>query len=191
MQPAIFIDRDGVIIENRENYVRSWADVEILPGTVEALRLASSSKFKIVIVTNQSGIGKGLIPPEIARQINRRLLKIIANGGGRIDGVYVCPHTPDDHCACRKPKPGLLLTAAKALAIDISQSFMIGDALTDIQAGQQAGVAASILVLTGRGAEQSKLPAASSLPGFEIYPSLYSAITCLLDGENRPSSGSS
>jgi D-glycero-D-manno-heptose 1,7-bisphosphate phosphatase len=187
MQPAIFIDRDGVIIENRANYVRSWADVEILPEAVEALRLASSSKFKIVIVTNQSGIGKGLIPPGTARRINRRLLKIITDGGGRIDGIYVCPHTPDDHCACRKPKPGLLLTAAKDLAIDLSQSIMIGDALTDIQAGQQAGVAASILVLTGRGAEQSRLPAASSLPEFQIYPSLFSAITCLLDGDNRPS----
>ena len=128
MQPAIFIDRDGVIIENRENYVRSWADVEILPEAVQALRLASSSKYKIVIVTNQSGIGKGLIPPDTARRINRRLLKIITNGGGRIDGVYVCPHTPDDHCACRKPKPGLLLTAAKDLAIELSQSIMIGDA---------------------------------------------------------------
>lgn len=190
MQPAIFIDRDGVIIENRENYVRSWADVDILPEAVEALRLASSSKYKIVIVTNQSGIGKGLIPPDTARRINRRLLKIIAKGGGRIDGVYVCPHTPDDHCACRKPKPGLLLTAAQDLAIELSQSIMIGDALSDIQAGQQAGVAASILVLTGRGAEQSKLPAASSLPGFEIFPSLFSAITNLLGGEISSSSGS-
>ena len=191
MQPAIFIDRDGVIIENRENYVRSWSDVEILPKAVEALRLASASQYKIVIITNQSGIGKGLIPPETARQINRRLLKIIANGGGRIDGVYVCPHTPDDHCACRKPKPGLLLTAAMDLAIELSQSIMIGDALSDIQAGQQAGVAASILVLTGRGAEQSRLPAASSLPRFEICPSLFSAITLLLDGEKHPSNGSS
>ena len=185
MQPGIFIDRDGVIIENRDNYVRSWADVEILPEAVEALRLAATSKFKIVVVTNQAGIGKGLIRPEIARRINRRLLKIITNAGGRIDGIYVCPHTPDDNCACRKPKPGLLLSAAKDLSIDLSHSIMIGDALTDIHAGQQAGVATSILVLTGRGAEQSELPAAKSISGLSIFPSLYSVITRMLNDEHR------
>lgn len=190
MLPGIFIDRDGVIIENRENYVRSWTDVEFIPGALKALRLAATSKYKIVIVTNQAGIGKGLIPSETARRINRQLLKIITNGGGRIDGVYVCPHTSDDNCACRKPKPGLVLRAAKDLSIDLTQSLMIGDALTDIQAGQQAGVAATILVLTGRGAEQSRLAAARSFSGFEIFSSLYSVITQMLDGENRPPDGS-
>ena len=188
MFPGIFIDRDGVIIENRDNYIRSWSDVEILPEAIEALALASSLNYKIVIVTNQAGIGKRLIRETIATSINRRLLKIIKNAGGQIDGVYVCPHTPDDNCDCRKPKPGLLLRAAKELSINLSQSIMIGDALTDIQAGQQAGVAASILVLTGRGAEQSRLPAAISLNKFDIYPSLYSVLTYLHDGIDRSSS---
>ncbi len=180
MQPAIFIDRDGVIIENRDLYVRSWADVEILPGALEALREAAGNPHKIVIITNQAAIGKGLVSHETVREINARLKSIIEGAGGRVDGVYLCPHTAEESCMCRKPEPGLLIQAAKDLSIDLAESVMIGDALTDIQAGQRAGVRQSILVLTGRGAQQSRLEEASRIGQFLTCKDLREAISCLL-----------
>jgi D-glycero-D-manno-heptose 1,7-bisphosphate phosphatase len=107
MEPAIFLDRDGVIIENRPSYVRSWADVVILPLALEAMARIHASPFKIVIVTNQSAVGRGLLGLEEAWAINHHLQQVIEESGGRVDGLFMCPHSPEDHCNCRKPKPGL------------------------------------------------------------------------------------
>lgn len=156
-QPAIFLDRDGVIIENRDRYVRSWADVAVLPGALAALAAARDSGYAFVIVTNQSAVGRGIISRETADDINRRLLDVIRATGGRIDAVYLCPHAPDDGCECRKPLPGMLLRAAREHDLDLARSVMIGDALSDSGAGQAAGVAQSILVRTGRGRAQEEL----------------------------------
>lgn len=181
MHPAIFIDRDGVIIENRADYVRTWRDVSIFPDALTALARLAASPYKIVIVTNQSGIGRGLIPPRTAEQINQRLLGIIHAAGGRIDGVYLCPHTPEENCACRKPRPGLILQAGRELSLDLSHSIMIGDALSDIQAGQAAGISRNVLVLTGRGYDQSQLPEAASVQPLLISASFLSAVKDLGD----------
>ena len=108
---AIFLDRDGVLIENRSEYVREWSHVKILPGALEAL--SRLQDYKIIIVTNQSAVGRGLISLEIAHEINNQLIEVIKENKGRIDGIFMCPHTPDDQCSCRKTKPGLLLQAAK------------------------------------------------------------------------------
>ena len=178
--PAIFIDRDGVIIENRADYVRSWADVDIFPQALLALASVRSSPFKVILVTNQAAIAKGLISLDVAIEINDRLLQIIQENGGRIDGIYMCPHQAKDQCQCRKPKPGLLLRARDELSIDLSRSIMIGDALSDIRAGQSAGVQKNVLVLTGRGKEQAQLPEAASLQPFLIYSNLQEALTALL-----------
>jgi D-glycero-D-manno-heptose 1,7-bisphosphate phosphatase len=166
MQPAIFIDRDGVIIENRADYVRSWADVEIYPQSLLALALVSSSPFKISLTT--------------ASEINNRLLQIIRENGGRIDGIYMCPHQDEDQCECRKPKPGLLIRARDELSIDLSRSIMIGDALSDLRAGRSAGVQKNFLVLTGRGKEQVQLTEAASLQPILVYPDLKEALSALI-----------
>lgn len=181
MQPAIFLDRDGVLIENRSSYVRTWADVEIYPQALKALAQLSSSPYKIVIITNQAGIGKGLIRPETAQDINSRLVSEVASAGGRVDAVYVCPHRPEEACSCRKPAPGLLLAAAQDLHIDLSQSIMIGDSLNDLRAGKAAGVKKVSLVRTGLGAAQSKLPEAAGLQPFSIYDDLSQALSDLTD----------
>lgn len=173
---AIFIDRDGVIIENRDDYVRSWDDVYIFPQALSALSKINNSNYKIVIITNQSAVGRGLISLRTADQINQCLITEIQSVGGRIDGVYICPHAPETDCSCRKPKPGLLLAAAEELSLNLSQSVMIGDALTDIMAGQAAGVGKSSMVLTGRGAEQSKLSQPKGLGSFDICDSLFAAL---------------
>ena len=180
MFPAIFLDRDGVIIENRSDYVRSWKDVDIYPQALKALANIKDSPYKIVIVTNQSAVGRGLITIEMANEINDRLVAEINKHGGRIDGVFICPHTPEDNCQCRKPQPGLLFTAAKELSLDLERSVMIGDALSDLQAGQIAGVERTILVLTGRGAEQLNLRQSVNLRPFQIFDTFSEALDSII-----------
>ena len=176
MQPALFLDRDGVIIENRADYIRTWSDVAFYPQALDALVKIKDSHFKILVITNQSAVGRGLISQEVAREINDRLVAEIQSSGGRIDGIFMCPHAPQDHCSCRKPEPGLILQAASRHSIDLQNSILIGDALSDILAGQKAGVAQNILVRTGRGFDQSLLPLASQIPDFTIYDSLSDAL---------------
>lgn len=180
MEPAIFLDRDGVIIENRPTYVRTWSDVSIYPQALQALVRVKTSPYKIVIITNQSAVGRGLMSLEAATLINQRLVTAIEKAGGRIDGVFMCPHAPEDECACRKPKPGLLLQAAQALELDLSHSIMIGDALSDLQAAQAAGVTLTVLVRTGRGREQERLPLPHGLKPFLTYNTLAEALADLL-----------
>jgi D-glycero-D-manno-heptose 1,7-bisphosphate phosphatase len=176
MFPAIFLDRDGVIIENRSNYVLKWEDVAIFGQALTALAAIHSSAYKIVMVTNQSAVGRGIITLESVREINKRLVKIIEQTGGRIDGVYVCPHAPQDHCECRKPKPGLLLQAAEDHELDLSRSILIGDTLSDVMAGQAAGVGRTVLVRTGLGAGQEFSTKAKEMKSFLIYDTLEEAL---------------
>ncbi len=177
MRPAIFLDRDGVIIENREDYVRSWSDVSFIPAALKALRALSRSAWAIVIVTNQAVVGKGIITLELAEEINRRVVVEVARQGGRVDAAYLCPHRPDECCDCRKPRPGMLLRAARDLDLDLSRSVMIGDAITDMQAARAAGVR-GILVKTGRGL--SELRAFADVPWFDVADDLACAIELLI-----------
>lgn len=180
MFPGLFLDRDGVIIENRPAYVRKWSDVSIYPDALEALAKASSSPYQIVIVTNQSAVGRGIMTMEQAEAINHKLVHQIEQSGGRIDAVYMCPHAPQNHCACRKPLPGLITQAADELSLDLSRSIMIGDALSDLLAGHRAGVRKLALVLTGRGKDQALLPRPEDLVSFVTYNSLAEALAQLL-----------
>lgn len=177
MHSALFLDRDGVIIENQENYVRRWADVSIYPQALAALAWVSRFPVKIVIVTNQSAVGRGLISLRTAQGINARLQESIKLAGGRVDGIYMCPHRPKDGCDCRKPCPGMLLRAAEELSLDLSRSMLIGDALTDLMAAETAGVPVRVLVRTGRGRRQEKLPRAKSLRPFWVHDTLYVALS--------------
>ena len=169
LQPALFLDRDGVIIENREGYVRSPAEARFLPGAREALTRLAQTNALIVIVTNQSAIGRGLITRAQADLVNEHVLEQIRAGGGRVDGLYLCPHHPADNCRCRKPAPGLLLDAARDLAIDLQASVMAGDAVTDVQAALAAGVE-PVFVLSGR--ETLAGLRAAGFPQVPVFPGL-------------------
>jgi D-glycero-D-manno-heptose 1,7-bisphosphate phosphatase len=182
MDKAVFLDRDGVIIENVDTYVRAWDEVTFLPGAVEALRRLCVSPYKVVLITNQSVIGRGIITAAEAQLINDRIVRVIEDAGGKVDGVFVCPHTPQDQCDCRKPEPGLFNQAARALSVNLAQSIFVGDALTDIQAGRNAGIRSSVLVRTGRGAAQLALPEARSLEPFPVFDRLEDVIGALLSG---------
>ncbi|MEP7356326.1 MAG: HAD-IIIA family hydrolase [Anaerolineales bacterium] len=165
------MDRDGVIIENRADYVKSLDEVHFIPGVFAALAGAARLPCRLVIVTNQSAVGRGLIGLEMAHRINEFVVQRLVAAGGRVDGVYLCPHGPEADCDCRKPAPGMLLQAAAELGLDLAASLMIGDALSDVQAGQRAG-ARAILVRTGRGqgqlahlapADRASVPVAADL----------------------------
>lgn len=150
---AIFLDRDGVICKNRSDHVKSWAEFEFLPEVKESLAALSLLNLPLIIVTNQAAIGRGLMTVQLLEDIHQRMVAEIAAAGGRIDRIFYCPHRPEDGCHCRKPKPGMLQQAASEMGLDLAGSYLVGDAATDIQAGQQVGCH-NILVLTGRGTEQ-------------------------------------
>ncbi len=172
---AVFLDRDGVLIENRPDYVRDWSHVQILPRVLDALLGFQREGFKIVVVTNQSAVGRGLLTLQTAQEINDRLVETIKESSGWVDGVYMCPHKPEDQCNCRKPKPGLLLQAAQELSIDLRASWMVGDAWSDLIAGQAAGLRGTIMVQTGRGSSQLLETQPEDLKPFLVSDDLFDA----------------
>lgn len=180
LNPAIFLDRDGVIIENRANYVRSWADVEFFPQSLAALARIREAPYKIILITNQSAVGRGIISYETAVTLNNRIIEVVQQANGRIDAAYICPAAPGENAPCRKPRPGMLLQAAQDHHIDLSQSVMIGDALTDIQAGKAAGVPKNILLLTGRGKAQLAQADTAVAPTFAVYNNLTEALAAVI-----------
>jgi D-glycero-D-manno-heptose 1,7-bisphosphate phosphatase len=190
MHPAIFLDRDGVLIENRSDYVRDWSQAKIIPEAIHALSLAPVRNYRIVIVTNQSAIGQGLVLQENVDEINRRLVNVIQHHGGHVDAIYVCPHRPDDDCFCRKPRPGLLLQAAKELSLDLQRSWMIGDAWSDVQAGEAAGMRGTILLKTGRGTEQLLQARLEKVTGHLVFDNLPLAFQAIFSIDNDPAIGS-
>lgn len=145
---AVFMDRDGVLIHARPDYVRSWADVELLPGALEALGRLHARGYRIAVVTNQSCVGRGLVSRQTVDDINEKLGLLAAAHGARIEAFEVCPHLPEEGCDCRKPKPGLLTAAARRLGVPLAESFMIGDQAADVAAAVAAGCR-PVLVLSG------------------------------------------
>jgi D-glycero-D-manno-heptose 1,7-bisphosphate phosphatase len=158
LRRAVFLDRDGTIIEE-VGYLKHPGQITFIPGAIEAIRMLRRAAFLIVVVTNQAGIARGLIDERALPLINERLCALLRDAGAALDGLYLCPHHPDGTvpaysriCECRKPAPGMLLRAARELGIDLARSYVVGDKPSDVQAGRAAG-ARSIMVLTGHGRE--------------------------------------
>jgi D-glycero-D-manno-heptose 1,7-bisphosphate phosphatase len=137
---AVFLDRDGVINVDRRDYVKSWAEFRFLPEVREALRLLRENKLRVVIVTNQSAVHRGLMSISTLRGIHEKMLRAIEASGGRIDAIYYCPHRPDEKCECRKPKPGMVLKAVKDLKIDLARSYFVGDSEKDVELAQSLAI---------------------------------------------------
>jgi len=144
---AVFLDRDGTIARD-VHYCRRVEDFELLPTVPEAIKLLNANGFKVVVITNQSGIARGYFTDETLAQIHRKMEEELAEQGAHVDAIYYCPHHPDGGCECRKPKTALFLQAVKDLHIDISRSFVIGDMQMDIDAGKALGCK-TVLVTTG------------------------------------------
>jgi len=153
---VVFLDRDGVINANRAEYVRSWEEFLFLPGALDALQLLQRAAFRIFVVTNQAGVGRGLLTQAALDNIHHNLVRAAQQAGARIEAVRCCPHRADERCHCRKPQPGMLIDLAKTYRLELRQAYLVGDAASDIAAGQSVGCR-TVLVRTGRGLEQ--LPA--------------------------------
>jgi D-glycero-D-manno-heptose 1,7-bisphosphate phosphatase len=155
MNRAVFLDRDGTLIVEK-HYLHRPEDVELFPGTGAALQRLQAAGFKLLIVTNQSGIGRGYYSLADAEKVNARVCELLAGDGVRFEKIYIAPEAPDQPSRGRKPSPQFLLDARDEFKIDLAESFMVGDKLIDLECGWNAGVKQSILVRTGYGAEEER-----------------------------------
>jgi D-glycero-D-manno-heptose 1,7-bisphosphate phosphatase len=137
---VVFLDRDGVINVDRRDYVKSWAEFNFLPQVFEALRLLKKNNLRVVVITNQSAVHRGLMSISTLREIHEKMLRAIEKRGGHIEAIYYCPHRPDEKCECRKPKPGMVLKAKKDLKIDLTQSYLVGDSKKDVELARSVKV---------------------------------------------------
>ena len=157
--PAAFLDRDGTLNRDRAGvYITSPDKLKIYSGVPRALRLMADKGYRLVVLTNQSGVARGYMTLAQARRINLKLVRELRKAGVRLAGVYFCPHGPDDRCRCRKPAAGLIREAMKDLAIDLERSFVAGDKKSDLELARAAGIR-GMLVRTGQGK-------AAGVPGF-------------------------
>ncbi|GAB4197522.1 MAG: D-glycero-beta-D-manno-heptose 1,7-bisphosphate 7-phosphatase [Roseiflexaceae bacterium] len=180
---AVFLDRDGVINENRDDHVKSWSEFCFLPGTFLALRRLRRAGLPVFVITNQAVISRGLVAPAVLDDIHYRMQQQIRQNGGLINDIRHCPHDSHEACGCRKPQPGMLFDLASHWNIDLGRSYLVGDAWTDMAAGHAAGCRC-ILVKTGRGTEHARLPEARQYPAEHIAPNLLGAVAWLLHQEH-------
>jgi D-glycero-D-manno-heptose 1,7-bisphosphate phosphatase len=171
---AVFLDRDGTLNVERADYVKSIEELVLLPGVLDALARLATFNLPVILITNQSAIGRGLVSHRQMERIHRHLRALVQAARGRIDAIYVCPHHPDAGCECRKPRPGLLLTAANEWRLDLARCVFIGDSMADLQAARAAGCR-PLLVRTGRQA-QHLAELANCDPGFVLVDDLSAAV---------------
>lgn len=154
-RPAVFLDRDGTINEDT-GFIDSPERLIIIDGAASAIKKLNSKGFHVVVITNQSGVGRGYFSKESADAVNKRLEEILKKQEAHLDGIYYCPHHPDDGCECRKPRTGLIKKASADLSIDFNKSYVVGDKVCDVELAQNIGCK-GILVLTGEGMKHREM----------------------------------
>jgi len=172
----LILDRDGVINEESDEFIRSPAQWRALPGSLEAIARASRAGCRVVVASNQSGLARGIYTIDALNQIHEKMLRELAAIGGSIDAMFFCPHASDEDCDCRKPKAGLLEDIARRLRVSLENVPMVADRLTDIQAAKTVG-AKPYLVLTGRG--RKTLHEAQGLQNVPVYADLHAVVDAL------------
>ena len=173
----VILDRDGVINYDSEHYIKSPAEWKPLPGSLEAIAKLTQAGYRVVVATNQSGIGRGLFDMDTLNAIHNKMHRAAQLLGGRIDAVFYCPHPADSSCNCRKPRPGMLERIGGCFNADMAEAYAIGDSLRDLLAAAGAG-ARPILVLTGKGVDtqaENKLP-----EGTLVFANLAAAVEHIL-----------
>ena len=169
----VILDRDGVINQDSDQFIKNTTEWKAIPGSLEAIARLNHAGYRVVVASNQSGIGRGLLDMGALNAINDKTYRALAQVGGRIDALFYCPHAADANCDCRKPKPGMFLDIAQRFNVDLAGVPSVGDSLRDLQAAATAG-AQPMLVLTGKGA---RTEAAGGLPnGTPIFADLAEAV---------------
>jgi len=176
----IVLDRDGVINYDSEHFIKSPDEWRPIPGSLEAIARLNHAGFRVVVATNQSGLGRGLFDMARMISIHEKMYKALAQVGGRIDAVFYCPHAADSDCQCRKPKPGMLAEIGQRFGVDMTGVPCIGDSLRDLQAAEAIG-AQPILLLSGKG--EKTLREGNFPKNTVIFPDLAFAATALLAGD--------
>jgi D-glycero-D-manno-heptose 1,7-bisphosphate phosphatase len=162
----IILDRDGVINRESPEYIKSPEEWLPLPGSLEAIAKLKYAGHQVVVATNQSGIARGLYSEEVLAQIHAKMLQNLDQLGVTLDGIFYCPHQPEDQCNCRKPKTGMLLAIGKQFQADLQEAWCVGDSLRDLQAAVKVG-AKPVLVLTGNGEKTREQLAGLIVPTFK------------------------
>lgn len=178
----VILDRDGVINEDSDEYIRSPDEFLPIPGSLEAIARLNQAGYTVAVATNQSGIGRGYFDLQTLEAMHSKLRTMLAEAGGRIDGIFYCPHTPDDQCDCRKPKPGLLLQIASHFGVPLVGVPAIGDSLRDIEAARAVG-AKPVLVRTGKG--MRALAAGKNLEDVSVFDDLATAVDTMLKEKSQ------
>lgn len=170
--PAVFVDRDGTLNEPPPpgGFLTRPEDVRLLPGAAGALRRLKEAGYLLVVFSNQSGVARGVMTLADVEAVNARLAELLAGGGARLDGVYFCPHRDGDGCECRKPRPGMLLSAAKELGIDLARSWGMGDAARDLAAARAAGCRVILVHGTSSPGERPSAAAQAGEAAEELPP---------------------
>ena len=168
----VILDRDGVINHDSDQYIKSPEEWKPIPGSLTAIARLNQAGYRVVVATNQSGIGRGLFETDTMIAIHDKMSKALAQVGGHVDAIFFCPHTNDDNCECRKPKPGMFREIAARFNADLAGVPAIGDSLRDLQAAAAAG-AQPVLVLTGKGRKIADDPALP--PDTLVFPDLAAA----------------
>jgi D-glycero-D-manno-heptose 1,7-bisphosphate phosphatase len=169
----VILDRDGVINFDSDQYIKRPEEWKPIPGSLDAIARLNHAGYRVVVASNQSGVGRGLFDMATLIAINDKMYRALGQLGGRIDALFYCPHAAESQCACRKPKPGMFLDIAQRFNTDLRGVPAIGDSLRDLQAASTAG-ANSVLVLTGKG---RKTQSEGNLPeGTAVHPNLAEAV---------------
>jgi D-glycero-D-manno-heptose 1,7-bisphosphate phosphatase len=148
--PLVILDRDGTVNHDSDDYIKSADEWVALPGAIDAIAKLNHAGWRVVIASNQSGLGRGLFDVATLNQMHDKMNKALAKAGGRVDAIFYCPHTPDEHCQCRKPLPGLFEQIGERFGADLKEVHAVGDSLRDAQAASASGCIPH-LVLTGKG----------------------------------------
>jgi D-glycero-D-manno-heptose 1,7-bisphosphate phosphatase len=180
-EPTVFLDRDGVINRDSTDYVTAWDQFHFLPGSLEAICCLTRAGMTVMVITNQSAIGRGMMEIATLESMHRNLCRAVAAQGGHIEAIYYCPHHPDDACTCRKPKPGLIRQAQQQYGLDLAAATMIGDSARDIECGIGAGCGRTILVRSGLHDALPVLAAQGLRPDW-VADDLAAAVNWLLGG---------
>ena len=171
------LDRDGVINQDSDNFIKAPEEWVPIPGSLEAIARLNHAGYQVILATNQSGVGRGLFEVSMLNAIHDRMHRALAQIGGRIDAIFFCPHAQEANCACRKPRAGLLEEIARRFSVDLKGVPSVGDSLRDLQASATVG-ALPILVLTGKGEATHR---AGGLPeGTLVYPDLAAAVRAIV-----------